>query len=184
MYNIYCRKVTFMKKCLSLIISVLMVSNLFITGFAVNSATPSEASPSDAAEAAESIPAVESLDTSAIDGKMIIYKGIEDYIVIYPQPEESEPLFDVRRTTVSFSEEGIAEARPEKNEEYRFGSIIIKGIKIGKTVLTVSDPDSGLSCSVEITVIPAFGYYIRNFFINLEYLPFMIFMWIAGMISK
>lgn len=166
---------------LSITLSLLAVFSCAAAGYAADTATPAEAATSsDAAESGAEIPQIEYLETSAIDGRMSVYKGIEDFFVIYPTPEEAEPRFDIMKTVISLSEEGIVEASPEKIENYRFGNIRLKGLKYGKTTVTVTDPGSGLSCSVEVTVIPAIGYYIRNFFSALEYLPFFIFMWIAG----
>ena len=108
-----------------------------------------------------------SLDTSAVDGKLKAYIGIETYFVVYPEPLEAEDNFDVRNTIITYSKDGIIEAVADKNEEYRFGSINVTGLKLGKT-----------------TVYPSFGYRLLNFISSAEYIPFLIFMWIAGIINK
>ena len=174
----------FKNKTISILLALMMMLSLCASGYAGEAATPADATPADASAAEKEIPPITFLDTSAIDGKITAYRGIETYFVIYPQPEEAEPRFDVRNTVITFSEEGIVEAHPEKVEQYRFGSINITGIKLGKTVVTVTDPGSGLSCSVEVTVIPPLGYYIRNFFSFLEYLPYLLFMRIVSRFVK
>ena len=169
------------KTAAGILLSLLIILSCFAPGYAADTASPTDAAtPSDSAGNEEEMPQIEYLDTSADNGKMYIYKGVEDYFVIYPSPEKAEPRFDIMKTVITVSEEGIVEAMPEKVPEYRFGNIRLKGLKYGKTTVTVTDPGSGLRCSVEVTVIPAIGYYIRNFFSALEYLPFFIFMWIAG----
>lgn len=132
---------------------------------------------------AEEIPALEGLDTSAIDGKETAYVGVETYVVIYPMPDEAYDRFDFDKIEVVCSEEGIIETRTEKGEN-RYGSVLIKGIKTGKTTLTVTDTESGLSCSVEVTVRPAFFYKLQNFFINIQYVPFYIFVAILKLFGK
>ena len=129
---------------------------------------------------AEDIPALKSLDTSAVDGKLTAYVGVETYFVVYPEPLEAESRFDIRNAEIVCSEEGIVSVKPEKEEQNRFGSVIVTGIKLGKTAVTVTDPESGASCTVEVTVRPAFGYKLLNFFTFLDYVPFFVFMWLAG----
>lgn len=165
------------KRITSILLAAVIALSFSVFGFAEETATPGDA-PATQTDAPE-VPEIEMLETSAVDGKLIAYKGVESYFVIYPQPEESEPRFDVRNTVITLSEEGIVEARPEKNEEYRFGNIVVKGLKLGKTVVTVTDPGSGKSCSVEVTVLPSIIYRIQNFHIFIQYVPFLIFAWIV-----
>lgn len=133
---------------------------------------------------AEEVPALTALDTSAIDGKLTAYLGVPTYFVVYPEPLEAESRFDVRSAVITCSEEGVVEAVPEKVEEYRFGNVNITGLKLGSTVVTVTEPESGVSCAVRVTVVPAFGYRLRTFLNFLNYLPYFIFMRIAGIFYK
>lgn len=135
-------------------------------------------------EPASAPPALESLDTSAIDGKLIAYRGIETYFVVYPEPLEAETRFDVRNAVITVSDGDILSAEPEKVEEYRFGSVLITGKKLGSATVTVTEPESGVSVSVEVTVIPPLGYYVKNFFSFLEYLPFFIFARIVSIFNR
>ncbi|MBR4727042.1 MAG: hypothetical protein IK080_04045 [Clostridia bacterium] len=136
------------------------------------------------AAAAEDVPPLESLDTSAVDGKLTAYLGVPTYFVVYPEPLEAESRFDVRNAVITCSEEGIVEAVPEKVEAYRFGSVNITGLKLGSTVVTVTEPESGVSCAVKVTVVPAFGYRLRRFVDFLNYLPYFIFMRLASIFYR
>ena len=73
------------KKILCIIFAVLMMLPV-ITAFADNE--PADDPPVQSAE-------IDYLETSAVDGKLIAYKGIETYFVVYPFPEESESKFDI-----------------------------------------------------------------------------------------
>lgn len=147
------------KRTLSLLLAVLLALSACV--FAAAEETPAQ---------------LTGLDTSAVDGKLTAYLGVETYFVVYPEPLEAEAQFDVRNAVITCSEEGIVEVRPEKVEEYRFGSVEILGVKLGTTVVTVTDPASGVSCAVTVRVVPAFGYRLQTFFSFLEYLPFFIYM--------
>jgi len=155
------------KRILSVILAALMAFSFAAVAFAAD----------------EDVPPLEALDTSAVNGKMVAYIGVETYFVIYPQPEEAEPRFDVRSAVITCSKEGIVKAEAYKNEEYRFGSVNITGLKLGSTVVTVTDPDSGVSCSVKVTVLPSIIYRIQNFKIFLDYVPFYIFYWIMRLLG-
>ena len=132
----------------------------------------------------ENLPPIESLDTSAIDGKLIAYKGFETYFVVYPYPEEAEPRFDIRNAQITVDDESIIIAEPEKEEQNRFGSVNITGLKLGKTTVTVIDPESGKSCSVEVTVLPGIIYRVQNFFMFIDYIPFFIGMRILSLLNR
>lgn len=131
----------------------------------------------------ESEPELKNLDTSAINGRLYAYKGVETYFVVYPEPEDAEYLFDIRDAEITVSKEGIIECHPEKVEEYRYGSVIITGIKLGSTEVTVTDPGSGLSCKVKVTVLPSIIYKIRNFYMFIDYIPYYIFARLYGHIG-
>ncbi|GEM_PF-6115428 len=157
-----------MKKLLCVIMAALMILPLAVPCFAAG---------------AGEIPPLESLDTSAVNGKMTAYPGIETYFVIYPQPEEAEPRFDVRNAVITCSKQGIVKAEAYKNEEYRFGSVNITGLKLGSTVVTVTDPASGVSCSVKVTVRPSIIYRLKNLRISMDYVPFYLFFWILKVLG-
>ncbi len=132
----------------------------------------------------EEIPELKSLDTSAIDGKMFAYIGEETYFVVYPEPTEAESRFDVRNAVITCSEEGVVEAKPEKVEEYRFGNVTLTGLKLGKTVVTVTEPESGVSCSVEVTVLPGIIYKLINLHNFLPLVPYLLFMAIVSIFNR
>lgn len=131
----------------------------------------------------ESEAELKNLDTSAINGRLYVYKGVETYFVVYPEPEDAEYLFDVRDAEITVSKEGIIECHPEKVEEYRYGSVVLTGIKLGSTEVTVTDPGSGLSCTVKVIVLPSIIYKIRNIYMFIDYIPYYIFAWLYGHIG-
>ena len=161
------------KRILCVLLALLMLLPLALTAFAEDDLSENPV---------EEIPELKSFDTSAIDGKMFAYVGIETYFVVYPEPTEAESRFDIRNAEITSSEEGIIEFRPEK--EYRFGSVQIVGLKLGKTVVTVKDPESGLTCSVEVTVLPAIIYKLINLHNFLPYIPYLIFMRIVSIFDR
>lgn len=150
-----------MKRVCSLALALLMLLSLSVCAFA------------------EDAPALTGLDTSAVDGKLIAYQGVETYFVVYPVPDEALARFDIRNAEITCSDPAVLDLAAEKVEEYRYGSVLVTGKQLGKATVTVTDPASGASCSVEVTVVPAFGYRVRNFFNFLNYLPFFLFMRIA-----
>ena len=101
------------KKAVCILLSIIMLFSFSVVSFAAGEPAEGESA------SEENIPELKSLDTSAIDGKMYAYKGIESYFVIYPEPLEAESRFDVRNAKIECSEEGIVEVKPEKIEEYR-----------------------------------------------------------------
>ncbi len=123
---------------------------------------------------------LKSLDTSAVNGRVTTYVGVEENVVIYPEPLEAEAEFDVREATITCSKEGIVSVRPEKVEEYRFGSVLVKGLKKGSTVVTVT-AKNGVSCKFKVTVRAKIWYDIQNFRFFLDYLPYYIGMAILNL---
>ena len=167
------------KRIICLLLSLIMAFSVSAVAFA------EEASPENPPEtSSQEVPELKSLDTSAVDGKMYAYVGEKSYFVIYPEPLEAETRFDVRNTVITCSEEGIVEAKPEKIEEYRFGNINVVGVKLGKTTVTVTEPESGVSCSVEVTVLPGFIYKLINLHNFLPLLPYLIFMRIVSIFYR
>ena len=124
---------------------------------------------------------LKSLDTSAVNGKATTYVGVEEYVVIYPDPDDA--YFDIREATITCSEEGIVSIRPEKIEEYRYGSVCFTGLKKGSTVITVTDK-SGVSCHFKVTVRDKIWYDLKNFRMFLEYLPYYLGMAILRIFSR
>ena len=87
------------KTAAGILLSLLIILSCFAPGYAADTASPTDAAtPSDSAGNEEEMPQIEYLDTSADNGKMYIYKGVEDYFVIYPSPEKAEPRFDIMKT--------------------------------------------------------------------------------------
>ena len=162
------------KKIICLALALLMVIPA-VTAFA-------DEEPAD--EPAAQVPEIDYLDTSAIDGKLIAYKGIEAYFVVYPFPVESESRFDIYKAEITCSDDSVIEVKPDRGEQARFGSVLITGKKLGSATVTVTEPESGKTCEVEVIVIPSIGYYIRNFFMNLEYVPFFVFMRIVSILNQ
>ena len=159
------------KRLLCVLLALMMAFQLTATVFAEDNdpETPAE------------VPQLVSLDTSAIDGKMYAYVGEETYFVVYPEPTEAESRFDIRNAEITCSEEGIIDFKTEK--EHRFGSVQIVGLKLGKTIVTVKDPESGLTCSVEVTVLPGIIYKLINLHNFLPLVPYLIFMRIVKIVS-
>ncbi|MBR3621717.1 MAG: hypothetical protein IKN56_09440 [Clostridia bacterium] len=164
-----------LKRILSLILAAITALGIFCIAYADD-----EPAVDPSTEAA----AIDYLDTSAVDGKIYAYKGIETYFVVYPFPEESESRFDIYKAQITCSDDSVIDCKPNKGEQARFGSVLIKGKKLGKANITVTEPESGKTCEVEVIVIPSLGYHIKNFFMSLEYVPFFLFMRIAALLSR
>lgn len=163
------------KRVLSIVLALITVFGVFCTAFAQDEQSGDQTEP-----AAE----IDYLDSSAVDGKLYAYKGIEANLYIYPFPEEAESKFDIYKAQITCSDDSVLDYKPDKGEQARFGNVSITGKKLGSATITVTEPESGKSCSAQVTVLPAIGYHIRSFFINLEYVPFMIFMQIAAILNK
>lgn len=163
------------KRILCVLMALMMIIPLTLTAFADDDLSENPV---------EEIPELVSLDTSAIDGKMFAYVGEESYFVVYPEPTEAETRFDIRNAEITCSEEGIVEYRSEKEEQYRFGSVVVVGLKLGKTVITVTEPESGATCSVEITVLPSIIYRLINLHNFLPLVPYLIFMRIVSIFNR
>ena len=155
-----------MKKTVSLFLAALLLLALAMPAFA------------------ESDVKLEALDTSALDYGAITYVGTEEYVVIYPIPDEALDQFDVRNAVITVDNGSIVSARPEKEEEYRYGSVIIKGKKTGSTKVTVTDHATGVSCSFKVIVLPKFIRTIQDLYISIQYLPYLIGMRILSIFSR
>ena len=155
-----------MKKLFSLFLSLLLLLTLSSVAFA------------------QEVPPLASLDNSTISSKHYAFTGIENYVVIYPEPEEAEERFDIRNAVIICGDDSVISVRPEKVEEYRFGSVLITGKKLGTTTVTVKDPKSGVSCSFKVVVLPGFLLRLSNFFNRLQYLPYFIGMRILSIFNR
>ena len=162
------------KTVLCITFAVLM---LFTTVSAFAEDEPADELPSQVAE-------IDYLDTSAVDGKLIAYKGIETYFVVYPFPEEAESKFDIYKATIAVEDESIVKAVPDKEEQYRFGSVKITGLKLGTTKVTVTEPESGKNCSVKVIVLPGIIYRIQNLFMFIEYIPYFIGIRLLSLLNR
>lgn len=155
-----------MKKILSVLLALVMLLSLATIAFA------------------EDLPPLQSLDTSTIDGKHYAYVGVENYVVIYPAPEEAEARFDVRNAVITTSDDSVISVRPEKEEDFRFGSVMITGKKLGKATVTVTEPESGVSVSFKVVVLPGIIIRLQNFINSLQYIPYFIGMKILGIFGR
>ena len=112
------------------------------------------------------------IDNSSINGRVTTYVGVTESVAFYPVPPEAS--FDIREAQITVSDESIVSVKPYKNEQYRFGTIEITGLKKGSAVITVRD-SSGVSCQIRVTVRSKLIYDIKNFRLFLDYLPYNIF---------
>ena len=92
---------------------------------------------------------LDALKTSAENSVVFTSVGAEKRLVIFPFPEEAKDSFDIQSVSITYSVDGIAEAKPYKATDQ--DQLIITGLKQGYTVVTVTDP-SGVSCSCKVIV--------------------------------
>ena len=93
---------------------------------------------------------LDALKTSAENNIVFTSVGAEERLVIYSFPEEAKESFDIQSVSITYSVDGIVEAKPYKSTNQ--DQLIIKGLKQGYTVVTVTDP-SGVSCSCKVIVL-------------------------------
>ena len=93
---------------------------------------------------------LDALRTSAENNIVFTSVGAEERLVIFPFPEEAKESFDIQSVSITYSVDGIVEAKPYKSTNQ--DQLIIKGLKQGYTVVTVTDP-SGVSCSCKVIVL-------------------------------
>ena len=121
-----------MKKVLSVLLAFSMILSLCVFAHADDTAK------------------LDALKTSAENNIVFTSVGAEKRLVIFPFPEEAKESFDIQSVSITYSVDGIVEAKPYKSANQ--DQLIIKGLKQGYTVVTVTDP-SGVSCSCKVIVL-------------------------------
>ena len=138
------------KKLISLFLSVLMLLTFGSTAFSANEAK------------------IEALDDSTIDGSMWMIAGGEDELYIYPKPDDAKDSFDIFAAVITSSDESVVGVRPGKRDTYDYGYVILTGKRTGSAVVTVTDPGSGATCSVKVTVLPQFLQSVMSLLVTMQ----------------
>ena len=138
------------KKLLAVLLSVLMLLPLGLAAFAANNAK------------------IDTLDNSAIGNTMWMIAGGEDELYIYPRPDDAKDRFDIFTTEISSSDESVLGVRPGKRDTYEYGYVILTGKHAGSAVVTVTDPGSGATCSVKVTVLPEYLQSVMRLLVALQ----------------
>ena len=138
------------KKLLAVLLSVLMLLMIASTALAANGEQ------------------IERLDNSAIDDVMWMIAGGEDELYIYPRPDDVKDCFDIFTAEISSSDESVLGVAPGKRDTYEYGYVILTGKRAGSAVVTVTDPGSGVSCSVKVTVLPEFLQSLMSLLVALQ----------------
>ena len=138
------------KTTVSVLLAVLLLLTLAPTAFAAGKAK------------------IDSLDTSAIDNAMWMIAGGEDELYIYPRPDDAKDRFDIFKAVITSSNENVLGVRPGKRDTYEYGYVILTGKRAGSAVVTVTDPGSGASCSVKVTVLPQFLQSVMRLLVRLQ----------------
>ena len=111
---------------------------------------------------------IEALENSTIDGSTWMIEGKEDELYIYPRPVDAKDQFDIFNATITSSNEKVLEVRPSKRDTYEYGYVILTAKRVGSATVTVTDPASGASCSVKVTVLPKFLDSIHTLLVKLQ----------------
>ncbi len=111
---------------------------------------------------------ITALDNSTIDGSMWMIAGGEDELYIYPKPDDAKDRFDIFRAAITSSNESVVDVRPGKCDTYDYGYVILTGRKTGSATVTVTDPSSGASCSVKVTVLPQFLQSVMSLLVTMQ----------------
>lgn len=111
---------------------------------------------------------IETLDNSAIDNTMWMIAGGEDELYIYPRPDDAKDRFDIFTAEISSSDESVLGVSPGKRDTYEYGYVILTGRRAGSAVVTVTDPGSGASCSVRVTVLPEYLQSVMSLLVTLQ----------------
>lgn len=138
------------KKLLAVLLSVLMLLLIGSTALAADGTN------------------IETLDNSAIDNSMWMVAGGEDELYIYPRPDDAKDLFDIFTAQISSSDESVLGVRPGQRDTYEYCYVILTGKRAGKAVVTVTDPGSGASCSVKVTVLPEYLQSVMSLLVALQ----------------
>ncbi len=139
-----------MKRIITLLLAALMLLSLCIPAFAANDTK------------------VTALENSTIDGSTWMIEGKEDELYIYPRPVEAKDQFDIFTATITSSNDSVVGVRPGKRDTYEYGYVILSAKRVGSATVTVTDPASGASCSVKVTVLPKFLDSIHTLLVNLQ----------------
>ena len=139
-----------MKRTLTILLAALMLLSLCIPAFAANDTK------------------ITALENSTIDGSTWMIKGKEDELYIYPRPVEAKDSFDIFAATITSSNDSVVGVRPGKRDTYEYGYVILTAKRVGSATVTVTDPASGASCSVKVTVLPKFLDSIHTLLVNLQ----------------
>ena len=111
---------------------------------------------------------IETLDNSAIDNTMWMIAGGEDELYIYPRPDDAKDRFDIFTAEITSSDESVLGVSPGKRDTYEYGYVILTGKRAGSAVVTVTDPGSGASCSVKVTVLPQYLQSVMSLLVALQ----------------
>ena len=111
---------------------------------------------------------IESLDNSAIDNTMWMIAGGEDELYIYPRPDDAKDRFDIFTAEITSSDESVLGVGPGKRDTYEYGYVILTGKRAGSAVVTVTDPGSGATCSVKVTVLPQYLQSVMSLLVTLQ----------------
>ena len=111
---------------------------------------------------------IETLDNSAIDNTMWMIAGGEDELYIYPRPDDAKDRFDIFTAEITSSDESVLGVGPGKRDTYEYGYVILTGRRAGSAVVTVTDPGSGASCSVKVTVLPQYLQSVMSLLVTLQ----------------
>lgn len=155
-----------MKKTISLLLVVLMLLLPGATALAANEAK------------------IETLDNSAIGDSMWMIAGGEDELYIYPRPDNAKDQFDIYAATITSSNESVLGVRPGKRDTYEYGYVILTGKKTGSATVTVTDPGTGASCSVKVTVLPQFLQSVMSFLVTMQTVLARLRISITSLFSK
>ena len=114
---------------------------------------------------------LEALDNATIGGSTRIYAGQTDEIHIYPKPDEAKEQFDIFKAKITCSNPKVLDVQPGKRDSYAYGYVILTGKKTGTATVTVTEPESGVSCSFKVVVMPRFLSVLENALAFLMSLP-------------
>ena len=139
-----------MKKTLTILLAALMLLTLCIPAFAANDTK------------------ITALENSTIDGSTWMIEGKEDELYIYPRPVEAKDQFDIFTAKITSSDDSVVAVRPGKRDTYEYGYVILSAKRVGSATVTVTDPGTGASCSVRVTVLPKFLDSIHSLLVKLQ----------------
>ncbi len=139
-----------MKKAVCLLLSAVLLLTLGVAAFAAKEAK------------------TETLDNSAVGDAMWMIAGGEDELYIYPRPDDAKERFDIFAAVITSSNENVLGVRPGKRDTYDYGYVILTGKRTGSATVTVTDPGSGASCSVKVTILPQFLQSLMSLLVKLQ----------------